>query len=51
MPTYWDSFIREYEKEIINVSTRQLLNAFWLYCNSHENEININECNKIMRKV
>jgi len=48
MPTYWDSFIRKYEKEILTVNTYMLLNAFWLYCNSHKNENNSKECDKIM---
>ncbi|MFA5433972.1 MAG: hypothetical protein WC319_14100 [Candidatus Paceibacterota bacterium] len=48
MPTYWDAFIAKYEKQILKVNTYMLLNAFWLYCNSYENERNMNECDKIM---
>lgn len=52
MPTYWESFIRNYEKEILTVNTYMLLQAFWLYCNSHNNERNLKKCNDIMgRKV
>lgn len=48
MPTYWESFIKKYEKEILKVNTYQLLAAFYYYCNSHDNENNMIECDKIM---
>ena len=49
MPTYWDSFIRKYEKEIPNLDLRSILNAFWLYSNSHVTYVDQKECDKIMK--
>ncbi len=50
MPTYWDSFIKKYQKEILRVNTGQLLMAFWYYCNSYPEKENMKKCEDIMCK-
>lgn len=48
MHTYWDNFIRIYKDRLPYVNTPMLLNAFWLFCNSHDKPKNMEECDKIM---
>ena len=34
MKTYWQSFMEDYNKEILKKETHIMLEAFWHYCNN-----------------
>jgi hypothetical protein len=34
MKTYWQSFMEDYNKEILKKETHVMLEAFWHYCNN-----------------
>jgi hypothetical protein len=48
MPVIWEAFIRKYNKQIPYVSLGNILNAFWLYEHSHDNQGRMKEADRIM---
>ncbi len=47
MDTYWDTFIRQYEKEIADKSLRIILEAYWYWCNRKPFVV-CDKCNELM---
>lgn len=39
MPELWDAFIQDYQNEIFNWSTRELLKIFWYYCQNGDKAV------------
>lgn len=46
MNTFWDSFIDQYRQWLMLVPIRQMLSAFWHFCNGEKSE-----CDKIMKEA